>query len=85
VTNRFVLPAAASMLADLLLGGAAGVGITLVARGQDKPALTQDDEKPSVSNRVEYGDRCFHGHCLPCDSKQSCLDELPPHIRDLFP
>jgi hypothetical protein len=27
---------------------------------------------------VQYGDRCYHGHCLPCDSVQGCVNKLPP-------
>jgi len=30
---------------------------------------------------VGYGDRCYHGHCLPCDSVQGCLNKLPPGLH----
>ncbi len=35
---------------------------------------------PSGPNLVQYGDRCFHGHRLPCDSRESCLEQLPPDL-----
>jgi hypothetical protein len=30
---------------------------------------------------VGYGDRCYHEHCLPCDSVQGCLNKLQPGLR----
>ncbi len=75
--NRFVLPVAGSVLAGPFLGGAAVLGITLVTQSDDEPTLTQDYEQSSVSSRVGYGDRCVHGHCLSCNSKQDCLNKLP--------
>jgi hypothetical protein len=30
---------------------------------------------------VEYGDRCYHGHCLPCNGPQDCVNKLPPWLR----
>lgn len=71
--NRFVLPAAASVLAGLLLGAATVLGVTLVAESEDEPTLTQGYEQSTVSSRVEYGDRCIHGHCIPKCYHGHCL------------
>jgi hypothetical protein len=81
--KRFVLPAAVSVLAGALVGAAAVFGITLVAQGETEPTLTEGYEPSSVSNQVEYGDRCFHGHCLPCNSKQSCENFIRPYLPEI--
>jgi hypothetical protein len=78
--NRILLPAMVSVLAGLLLGGATVLGITLVAQSEEKPTLTRDYERSSPANQVEYGDRCFHGHCLPCNSKEECEDLIRPYL-----
>ena len=55
--NRFVLPAAASIVVGLLLGAAAIFGVTLMVQQDTKPPLTAGDPQMSVLNRVEYGNR----------------------------
>ena len=55
--NRFVLPAAASIVVGLLLGAAAIFGVTLMVQQDTKPPLSVGDPQSSVLNRVEYGDR----------------------------
>ncbi|MDT5145389.1 MAG: hypothetical protein QOC58_34 [Mycobacterium sp.] len=78
--SGLTLAAAASIAVGLSIGAAATVGVTLAVESHTvSPA--QGPPAPSGPNLVEYGDRCFHGHCLPCNSKQSCLDELPPALR----
>lgn len=71
--SRFLLPAAASVVAGLLLGAAAIVGITLLVQDRSEPTLTPANTESSVSSRVDYGDRCFHGHCLPECYHGHCL------------
>jgi Protein of unknown function (DUF2613) len=75
--SRFLLPAAVSVVAGLLFGAAAIVGITLLAQGVTGPTLVPANRESSVSSRVDYGDRCFHGHCLSCDVKQGCANQVP--------
>lgn len=55
--ERFVLPAAASIVVGLLLGAAAIFGVTLMVQQDTKPPLQAGDPGSSVLNRVEYGDR----------------------------
>ena len=55
--NRFVLPAAASIVVGLLLGAAAIFGITLMVQQDTKPTLPGGEPESSVLNRVEYGNR----------------------------
>jgi hypothetical protein len=55
--NRFVLPAAASIVVGLLLGAAAIFGVTLMVQQDTKPPLPAGDPQQSVLNRVEYGNR----------------------------
>jgi hypothetical protein len=55
--NRFVVPAAASIVVGLLLGAAAVFGVTLMVQQDNKPPLNAGDPASSVLNRVEYGDR----------------------------
>jgi Protein of unknown function (DUF2613) len=55
--NRFVAPAAASVVVGLLLGAAAIFGITLMVQQDTKPPLPGGDPQSSVLNRVEYGNR----------------------------
>jgi hypothetical protein len=54
--NRFVLPAAASIVVGLLLGAAAIFGVTLMVQQATRPPLTIGNGA-SILNRVEYGDR----------------------------
>lgn len=79
----FSLVSAASIALGLSIGAAATVGVTLtVADHTVTPAQTRPAPRSgSGPYQVDYGDRCFHGHCLPCDSKQSCLSKLPPQLR----
>jgi hypothetical protein len=75
----FPLAAAASIAVGLSIGAAATVGVTLavdnhsVAPAQSPPT----PRNPSGPRLVDYGDRCFQGHCLPCDSVEGCLGKLP--------
>jgi hypothetical protein len=55
--DRFIVPAAASIVVGLLLGAAAVFGVTLMVQQDRKPALQPGDPASSVLNRVEYGDR----------------------------
>jgi hypothetical protein len=55
--DRFVLPAAASVVVGLLLGAAAVFGLTLMVQQDTKPPVQAGDPASSVLNRVEYGDR----------------------------
>ena len=55
--DRFVLPAAASIVVGLLLGAAAVFGLTLMVQQDTKPPVQAGDPASSVLNRVEYGDR----------------------------
>ena len=55
--DRFVVPAAASIIVGLLLGAAAVFGVTLMIQQDSKPPLQAGDPASSVLNRVEYGDR----------------------------
>ena len=76
----FTLAAAASIAAGLSIGAVTTVGVTLAVEGHSTaPALGPPTR--SAPYLVEYGDRCFHGYCLPCNSKQDCLNKLPPGVR----
>jgi hypothetical protein len=55
--DRFVVPAAASIVVGLLLGAAAIFGVTLMVQQDSKPVVAPGDPAASVLNRVEYGDR----------------------------
>ena len=55
--DRFLLPAAASIVVGLLLGAAAIFGVTLMVQQDTKPPLQAGDPASSVLNRVEYGER----------------------------
>ncbi len=55
--ERFLVPAAASIVVGLLLGAAAVFGTTLMLQQDTKPPLQAGDPASSVLNRVEYGDR----------------------------
>ena len=55
--DRFLVPAAASIVVGLLLGAAAIFGVTLMVQQDNKPPLQAGDPASSVLNRVEYGDR----------------------------
>jgi hypothetical protein len=55
--DRFLVPAAASIVVGLLLGAAAVFGVTLMVQQDNKPPLQAGDPASSVLNRVEYGER----------------------------
>lgn len=55
--DRFLVPAAASIVVGLLLGAAAVFGVTLMVQQDSEPPLQAGDPASSVLNRVEYGDR----------------------------
>ncbi|OBA60375.1 hypothetical protein A5647_00975 [Mycobacterium sp. 1100029.7] len=63
----FVLAAAAGAAAGLMIGAAATVGVTLAVQDHDMapvpaaPAI----RTPVGPYPVNYGDRCWHGHCVP--------------------
>jgi hypothetical protein len=78
----FTLAAAASIAVGLSVGAVATVGVTLAVEGHDAvPAQNPPAPRnPSGPYLVGYGDRCYHGHCLPCDSVQGCLNKLPPGL-----
>ena len=55
--DRFVVPAAASIVVGLFLGAAAIFGVTLMIQQDTKPPVQSGDPASSVLNRVEFGDR----------------------------
>jgi Protein of unknown function (DUF2613) len=63
----FAVAAAASIAVGLSVGVATTVGVTLavadhgVSAVRGRPAPLD----PLGPHQVQYGDRCFHGHCLP--------------------
>ncbi len=61
------LAAAASIAAGLMIGAAATVGVTLVAEKHSAvPARTAPATRsPTGPYLVDYGSRCWHGHCVP--------------------
>jgi hypothetical protein len=78
----FTLVAAASIAAGLSIGAAVTVGVTLAVEDHSVPPA-QQVPRPSGPYLVDYGDRCYQGHCLPCNSPQDCLNKipLPPWLR----
>lgn len=54
--DRFLVPAAASIVIGLLLGALAVFGGSLMVK-DTKPLLPPPDPAVSVLNKVEYGDR----------------------------
>ena len=66
----FALAATAGIAAGLMIGAAATVGVTLAldapADHRMVPAQTAPAARSlSVPYPVQYGDRCWHGHCVP--------------------
>lgn len=63
----FSLAAAASIAAGLMIGAAATVGVTLaVGDHKTAPAPTAPAVRnPAGPYLVDYGSRCWHGHCVP--------------------
>ena len=76
----FTLAAAASIAVGLSIGAAATVAVTLAVEDHSM-APAQGPPTPSAPYLVEYGDRCWHGYCLPCNSKQDCLNKLGTELR----
>ena len=77
--SGFTAAAAASIAVGLSMGAAATVGVTLALDALADHSVTPAQEQPARSpHLVQYGDRCYHGHCLPCDSVQGCVNKLPP-------
>jgi hypothetical protein len=62
--SGFTLAAAASIAAGLSIGGVTIVGVTLAVEAYDV-AQVQRALTPPAPHPVEYGDRCYQGHCLP--------------------
>ena len=76
----FILAAAGSIAAGLSIGAAATVGVTLALEDHDAPHAHSVPTQ-SGPRLVDYGDRCYHGHCAPCSSPRDCLNKLPPWLR----
>src|SRR5258708_6228345 len=77
--DRFIVPAAASIVVGLLLGAAAIFGVTLMVQQDSKPPLQPGDPASSVLNRVVYGDSTFFTDCfagLGRQCREGCLDEI---------
>ena len=64
--SGFTLAVAVSAAVGLSVGVGTTVGITLAVADQSLvPVPTvQSPALPAGPYQVEYGDRCFHGHCL---------------------
>jgi hypothetical protein len=67
------LAAAASIAAGLSLGAAATVGMTLAVQ-DEKTAPDRGVPSAPMSTIVQYGDRCQHQRCPPCNNKTPCLN-----------
>ncbi|ORV93929.1 hypothetical protein AWC11_04475 [Mycobacterium interjectum] len=63
----FSLVAAASIAVGLSLGAAATVGVTLAMDDhRTVPArIAPAARNPAGPYLVDYGSRCWHGHCVP--------------------
>ncbi|GBG38064.1 DUF2613 family protein [Mycobacterium montefiorense] len=63
----FALAAIAGVAAGLAIGAAATVGVTLTVEDHSRaPVQTQPAARSlSVPYPVQYGDRCWRGHCIP--------------------
>ncbi|MGK2882640.1 MAG: DUF2613 domain-containing protein [Mycobacterium sp.] len=55
--ERFVVPAAASIVVGILLGMAAVFGGTLMVQQDTMPLVPAADSGTALLNRVEYGQR----------------------------
>ena len=75
-----VTAAAASIAVGLSMGAVATVGVTIALEALEDHGIAPAQQEPdgSSAHLVQYGDRCYHGHCLPCDSVQGCVNKLPP-------
>ena len=78
-----VTAVAASIAVGLSMGAAATVGFTVALEALEDHGIAPPQPEPNRSSAhlVNYGDRCFEGHCLPCDSVEGCLNRLPPILR----
>ncbi len=76
----FALAAAASIAVGLSIGAAATIGVTLAA-GEHSLAPASTVPTPSGPYPAQYGDRCDHGHCLPCAADQACMAKFPQALR----
>ncbi|OBG58561.1 MULTISPECIES: DUF2613 domain-containing protein [unclassified Mycobacterium] len=63
----FTLAAAASIAVGLTVGVATTLGVTLAVADHGLTAVPVRPAAliPLEPHLVQYGDRCFHGHCLP--------------------
>ncbi|MCV7409977.1 hypothetical protein AWC05_23060 [Mycobacterium florentinum] len=66
----FTLAAVAGVAAGLMIGAAATVGVTLTLdvtadHGRAPTQIAPAARSLSVPYPVQYGDRCWHGHCIP--------------------
>ena len=63
----FTLAAVASIAAGLSIGAAVAVGATLAIEGHSMVPAQDPPTPVNVSGPLplNYGDRCFHGHCIP--------------------
>ncbi|OBF02887.1 MULTISPECIES: DUF2613 family protein [unclassified Mycobacterium] len=63
----FALAAAASIAVGLSVGVATTVGVTLAVADHGAAPVRAGPAAliPLGPHQVQYGDRCFHGHCLP--------------------
>jgi hypothetical protein len=81
--SGFRLAAAASIAAGLSIGAATTVGVTLAVEDRDV-ARAQRVPTPSTPHLVQYGDRCYQGHCLPQIPQIPQLPQIPiPQIPQL--
>jgi hypothetical protein len=63
----FTVAAAVGVAAGLMIGAAATVGVTLAVEDHRMvPAhIAPATRNPSGPYLVDYGSRCWHGHCVP--------------------
>ncbi|MCW2662802.1 MAG: hypothetical protein JWP83_3954 [Mycobacterium sp.] len=66
----FSRAAAASIAAGLMIGAAATVSGTLILEGLEDHTMVPEQTAPTARNPagpylVNYGSRCWHGHCVP--------------------
>ncbi|MCV7028152.1 DUF2613 family protein [Mycobacterium sherrisii] len=63
----FALAAVTGVVAGLMIGAAATVGITLAVQdhGTMHEPAAPATRSPTGPYLVNYGERCWHGHCIP--------------------
>ncbi|ORW87443.1 hypothetical protein AWB92_24200 [Mycobacterium sp. IEC1808] len=61
----FSLVAAASIAVGLSLGAAVTVGVTLAMDDHKAVPVQTAPRSPAGPYLVNYGSRCWHGHCVP--------------------